>query len=604
MTATFAFGSPSGSVGIALSAQLTLSLQTHHESAPATFPEVVIFFEGSLQQIRIFHDATVEPSALYPKGRAEFFDIALGTDTGEIYSPKEASPQRRELHGSGNLTFSPNATKILSFESVPREPGEVRASRLALAVSEGLFTAEVSVPIREVGRPLDWWRRQESELLKGKLNFERHCSLEIRPKPPKLKVDLPDLRTAYYTDEVFEIRVTLLNEEEDEVDVTLSAQLTGSGERSPQLHWILNILTETDGGSSPSFSKQRDAEYAVGKLQPAEVRECAIRVQALSQMAEYALEVRADYTLQSDPDTPVTKTVRETLVFIGPFEANCDFIPRENQDSWPSFFSVSQANLDTSRPGGLTQKWRLALKIASFSMESLVVERTNLVILDSKPGAVCTLHQPEGDGSRQCTLQPNELADRTFDLDVQKTSIEDNQTSVISFQLNIFWHRESDRSPPPSSPGGRSASPSSRSADHAVISKGFTTETSLLIPSLSVPFGEPRVLASARPSPSHATTFVHLTYTIENPSMHVLTFSATMEASDEFAFSGPKSVTVTLVPLDRTQLRYNLLPAQQGVWIRPVFKVLDVGFGKVLRVFAAEGCRTDKKGLMVWAEAE
>lgn len=93
--------------------------------------------------------------------------------------------------------------------------------------------------------------------------------------------------------------------------------------------------------------------------------------------------------------------------------------------------------------------------------------------------------------------------------------------------------------------------------------------------------------------------------------MHFLTFTATMEASDQFAFSGPKSVAVQLVPLSRHTVRYNLLcTATSGPgsvsgsagptrWIQPQLVVVDAYFNKTLRVLPTEGMRADKKGIVV-----
>jgi hypothetical protein len=110
--------------------------------------------------------------------------------------------------------------------------------------------------------------------------------------------------------------------------------------------------------------------------------------------------------------------------------------------------------------------------------------------------------------------------------------------------------------------------------------------------------GEPRVLATATPSNTLAG-FIHLDYTIENPSMHFLTFNLTMEASDQFAFSGPKTTAVQLVPFSRHTIRYNLMATARGTWIQPQLVVVDSYFNKTLRVLPTEGMRTDKKGILV-----
>jgi trafficking protein particle complex subunit 11 len=121
----------------------------------------------------------------------------------------------------------------------------------------------------------------------------------------------------------------------------------------------------------------------------------------------------------------------------------------------------------------------------------------------------------------------------------------------------------------------------------------------LTMPRLVIPMGEPRVLASATAS-EMLPGMVHVNYTIENPSLHFLTFNLTMEASEHFAFSGPKTTVIQLVPLSRHTVRYNLLAFKRGLWIQPQLAVVDTYFNKTLRALPTERMRADKKGILVW----
>ncbi|KAI9677097.1 MAG: hypothetical protein M1817_006936 [Caeruleum heppii] len=76
---------------------------------------------------------------------------------------------------------------------------------------------------------------------------------------------------------------------------------------------------------------------------------------------------------------------------------------------------------------------------------------------------------------------------------------------------------------------------------------------------------------------------IHLDYILENPSSHLLTWTLAMEASDDFAFSGPKLSSLQLVPLSRHTVRFNLWPSVQGTWIRPQLKVVDRYYNKTLK---------------------
>ena len=86
--------------------------------------------------------------------------------------------------------------------------------------------------------------------------------------------------------------------------------------------------------------------------------------------------------------------------------------------------------------------------------------------------------------------------------------------------------------------------------------------------------------------------------------MHVLSFSISMEASEDFAFSGPKATAVQLVPLSRHVVRYKLLPLMKGKWISPQIKVLDVHWNKILKPVATGDMKSDRRGVLIWVDAE
>ena len=106
---------------------------------------------------------------------------------------------------------------------------------------------------------------------------------------------------------------------------------------------------------------------------------------------------------------------------------------------------------------------------------------------------------------------------------------------------------------------------------------------------------------------NHSTAvrgLIHLDYTLENPSLRLITLSMVMDSSDDFAFYGPKVGSLQLVPISRHSVGFNLFPTGRGKWIQPQLKVVDRYFNRSLRVTATEGMRTDKKGILVWVPAD
>ena len=86
--------------------------------------------------------------------------------------------------------------------------------------------------------------------------------------------------------------------------------------------------------------------------------------------------------------------------------------------------------------------------------------------------------------------------------------------------------------------------------------------------------------------------------------MHFLTFSITMESSEDFAFSGPKAANVSLVPLSRQSVEYRIVSSKSKQWVRVNLGVVDAYFTKTLKVNPAnELVRSDKKhNVSVWID--
>ena len=592
VSATLVFGISEARVGVPLPLQLTVISQAQNSSSAITVAEVQIALKGGLRGFHIQHAPDKEPVATSTSRSIGFYDVSLHerplsfeTTTLPPSSPSGFPP----LYGSSNLSFSPGTTKVFALSLLPRDAGDVKAIQAVLGVREELFELQVVIPLHEQPASCDWWIYNDSNVSRKTLAAKNGSSIEVLPKPPKIKLELPSTHKSYYTDEQVDMPIITTNDEDDDVEVSLELSLVGSLGKVPQLHWITpsgeaqgehydnTVPEERVTHTSNSYLAGR----TLGQLAPSASRTEVIGFKALPEMTQYTLEIKALYHLLSDPDTPISKTITREMVFIGPFEANYNFSPRVHPEPWPSYFSILDDKDDLGEnptPNGLKQQWSLSARIASFAIESLIIESVTLEIISIRQGAICSITQNE-EPDPNTVLEPNAVLHRSFPLEVQKLNLEDRRTSIASLQVCISWRRNSSSSP--------------------------ATVTSLTVQPLTVPFGEPRVLASASPvTSSNSLSLVHLSYILENPSMHLLTFSLSMEASDDFAFSGPKATTVQLVPLSRHKVDYNLMPTQRGIWIWPVMNAVDVGFGKTLKVGAGEGCRGDAKGIGIWVDAK
>ncbi|KAK2852143.1 hypothetical protein FQN49_005333 [Arthroderma sp. PD_2] len=263
---------------------------------------------------------------------------------------------------------------------------------------------------------------------------------------------------------------------------------------------------------------------------------------------------------------------------------------------WPDFFHFDELKSSSEGDGQLTnlqQRWLVNSKLMSFAQEALIIEDITLKVVSAVAGKVCAITTEQSNKPKRRSIRPDEPRNTGFVVDIERPGVDDRQSTALTFALDIRWRRgnEQDASitdTPDSMPPHVSLPPESAT-------------TTLAIPRFVIPMGEPRALASPA-APTSLPGLIQINYTLENPSMHFLTFSLTMEASDQFAFSGPKSLAVQLVPLSRHTVQYSLLATRRGMWIRPQLVVVDSYYNKTLHVLPTEGMKTDGKGILVWVD--
>lgn len=546
-----------------------------------------------MKSITILHEPEGTPEETVEGELVNLYSLNLRQAPAEIKESKTFRPgfsSPSVYVGQCDLTFTPGITKGLLFRIIPRDSGDVEAVSVSLILQEKDFDFEVVVADPELLRQEFFWIKSIAGPLKKKLGPESSNLFKIVPKPPKMRIEFPSIKTSYFTNEQVAIDIHISNRELEDADVVIEVALLGNNKIFPDLNWSSggpltdNMAQEiTDEGSSHYNGKL--SSVSIGKLLTAETRKNKVSMQVGAEPVEYVLKVRVLYRLLSDPDTPIAKTAEIDLVVITPFEANYSFIPKINHNPWPSYFSMGEDSDDGSEytqkektvANGLCQTWALTAKVGSFSPEALTIEGVSLQLLHELDDASCKILPDPAAVQGSAVIKPDDIQKRKFDLELQNYSLEDGKATALDLQLKIKWRRESP---------------------HAL-----STTTYLTVPEILIPFGEPRVLATARKEQGKAG-IIHLEYIIENPSMYVLEFDLTMETSEEFAFSGVKTTSVQLIPLSRHTVRYNLLPLVTGTWISPQFRVVDLHFNKTLKIDATEGIKSDVRGILIWVDED
>lgn len=575
-------------MGEILSSQLIIVSQAHDTSVPIILDQIKLDFSGGQKNVKFLHDVKAESTPIAKNGFVQLLNVPLQPTSVDIDASKGLASRQLEasnfLFGKTDLTIAPGTTKVLAFESIPRESGDIEVASITLCINAESFDLEIVVTDVDQLNTKDIWVQNMKSVSKRPLLGDNNTIVKILPKPPKIRIEILDPRKSYLTDELVNLIIEIFNGEGASTDIILEAQLLGLSGKSPKFKWAteegISQRAEQDSNAEVvSPSNARIQTISLGELNPGDTRTRKLSIQSGPETAEYSLELKAFYHLLSDPDTPIFKSFETELTFIRPFEANYNVSPRIHRAPWPSYFCADddddfdKAFKNNITPHGLCQEWLLTARIVSFAIENIVIENVRLKLLEDLDDIVCKISQPKGYIDTEALIRLKKSQNRQFELEVQKYNLEDRRTTALNLQLEVQW----------------------RCAEYS----GKSAITNIAVPEMIISFGEPRVLAFVKKEKERGG-LVYLDYTIENPSQFMLMFSLTMETSEEFAFSGPKAMSLQLVPLSRHTIRYNLLPLSQGDWISPIFRVVDIHFNKTLKVNATEGIKSDPKGLYVW----
>lgn len=561
---SFAFRASEGNVGEPLSSQITITSKARTTSAPITLSSLVYQFSGGLNEIQLDHVSDQEMQSS---------SVVLPCILDETNAPNE----KPRWTGTSDLTIHPGQTKIYNFPIVFREAGDVIVETCVIEVKTEQFDLTLSDTNVQSSSQSMWWIRSDTDVKPRKIKGGAGTSVHILPKPPKMELRLANVRNQYFTDEPVVLAIEICNEEDEDTEAVLEVRLLGRSKDTLEYTWEDRPASSPMKEMPPSLdgSSSDLPGHVVGRLSQGAKTTERIRFTAPADPADYAIEVKVLYHLLSDRDIPISKILVEDLVFNAPFEASYDLAARVHPEPWPSYFALENAESDvlpeSSDAFGICQKWGLRAKVASFADEPLIVSDLAVTVHSVHGGATCDTMKEFGPVDEKMEVQV--LTEWSFALDIRKNNLEERRATALDTTLDITWRRTSDPDAP-------------------------RVTSSLPIPRIQIPSSEPRVLASA--TSDSLASIVNLDYTLENPTMHFLTFELNMEASEDFGFSGTKLRTVNLLPMSRQTVSYSILPLVRGDWISVNLKVTDRYFNKVLKVQASEGMRVDKKGVGVW----
>jgi solute carrier family 25 protein 38 len=583
---SFVFSLSEGHVGEAIHGQLKVFSDAHQNTSPVTLSKIRCQFKQNRYEFEISHlsddeAATDSQDAIPTRNIVEVIDLtknqATQTDEGGLIVFK----------ASTSLTFYPGRRVVFIVAFDIKEPGELELESLISEIETPDFHLIFNAQPIHFERPLEWYINGENEAqCRRRITRDEPWSTEIRPKPPKLDIQVLDLDRSLYTDEPVKVDFEIRNGEEEDVSATLDVRILTRG-TPPEIAWIHSEESEppsdSEGDSPPSRSLN------LPSLSPDKSISRTAIFTAPSMPTDLILEYKLHYFLPSDPEVPLSKTFTTSISISSPFEANYEFTARAHPDPWPSYFSV------TSPIPGLVQRWNLAASVASFASERITIQKVAFEI-EKKPNALeCNVITGSIDDGQE--INPRTMRNYNFLFDTTRSSAKEHRNMSMSAKLVITWNRTND--------------------DLTLVT------SSLLVSPLQLPALEPRIIAMSnesdlsltpttsststgiKSSPQSSVTLNLLTLFMENPTAHPLTFDITVPSSESLAFSGPKQRGVTVLPFSRTEVDFRLLPlVRGGIWVTFGVKVVDRYFMRDVEVLPGEGLKAteDGGGIKWWVD--
>ena len=581
LSASFAFASISGNVGQPLDCQLSLRCCSNENSEPLSLSEIKIAFEGALKPVYI--TATDDKASGVP---LEAVNVQLEDASRLSTSVKRSSAGAiAAMVGEANFELARGQTRIFNMQVLPREAGEVVVASITMMVRTEL--GQMTLTASEHNNAAnEWWETRHALPLRRPVGPERDVTrVEILRKPPKVELSATNFSKTYYTNEDVELHLDISNNEDEVVSLAVGARLISPVRGAATFGWLDQASTANSADEEELVQILERREIA--EQQPGSTTRFSLLISETVAALDHELEVTVSYRLQSDPDSVLEKTLVLDVVVIRPFEANYDFLPRLLREAWPSFFSMPENAAMSSMPLGLKQQYLVTAGLFSFASEPIIIEAILLTTSRITGGAIATSSTgilkdaptSTTEAAISAEIQPETTRSFDFDLSVQKHILGDRHTVALDLFLQIGWRRPNS---------------------------GKVNTSILEVPQFAIPMAEPRVLLTVEAPKAISSTMSSYTliYTLENPSMHFLTFNISMESNEHFAFSGPKASAISLVPVSRHEVRYKILPNKHGQWVKVGLGVVDAYFNQTLRVQAAgEGVKGDKKGgVLVWVD--
>ena len=244
------------------------------------------------------------------------FDEASSVSTRD--SERSSASGLASQAGTADLLIPSKHIKIFTLPVVAREAGEISIASITLIVTGekcklAATTYDFSHSVAQ------WWETKGGVPVPRAIGPEASAfnTINVQPKPPKLKLEAPGLRKSYYTNEAITIDFNFANEEDDDVVVSLEARMISPVEGTIQLRWVgavVNNAPATSMGGGVLKLPHRE----VGTLTAGGRKTASISITESTAAVDHEVELTATYHLASEPETILNQILTVDIGVVRP----------------------------------------------------------------------------------------------------------------------------------------------------------------------------------------------------------------------------------------------------------------------------------------------